>query len=434
MKKSYIFSLFAAAALITTGCSKENPFEGYGNGSEGQFLKSALAVDIDADGLDARTTRAAEADVNQFNILFYAEGQAQPFTKYLYGEMPEVVTLPAGNYTVTATYGENRDAAWDSPHFLGNSESFEVKPMEIVSFVEPIVCHLENIKVTIDFDSVLREHMSSDSYAEVKVGSSSSLRYGLDEAINAKAGYFMHSDEFTLVAVFNGKVDGAEVVETKSLRDIQKGYHYKITFRLHEGSDPDITGGANLDGVTVDAAVEAIDVTANVPLIQDELLEDDERPKEGELPVPDEPGKEDPVTPDDPNAKAPTIVGVPPVDIDNVNYGSVLGDNCVLNITSYADGGITYLTCDIVSDILTPDLLQGLDLDSHLDLVNTPDDQQEALRKLNFPVLVGGQSEVVFDISPFISILGNFGSNLHKFIITVKDANGECTKTLQIQY
>lgn len=430
MKKSYIISL-CAAALLTTACSKEDPFgpESYG---EGQFLKSALAVDLNADGYEYRNTRA-EADVDDFTVIFNREGSAQPVAKYRYGDMPEIVTLPAGTYTCTATYGENRVAEWESPFFLGTSEEFEVKAYEITSYVEPIVCNLENIKVTIGFDDSLRSHMSDDSYVEVKVGSSSVLNFGLAEADAEKAGYFMHSDETTLVAVFHGKVDGSEIIETKSMNDIRKGSHYKITFKLHNGSDSDVSGSIN-GTLAVDASVEVIDVNRDIVIGEDDLLDDSERPSEGED---NNPGGENPGNPGDGGDDtkiAPTITAEAPVDLEIVNDGNSLS-SCVLLIHSSAPGGITGMTCDIDSPKLTPEELGQLNLAQHIDLVNTPDSMQEGLRNLGFPVCVGGQKDVRFEISPlFIGMLGGLGAAEHHFTITVTDANGTCTKVLKIKY
>lgn len=422
MKKIYILPVLAAG-LLSVSCSKEHPFDR--EDGNGEVLKSALAVDIDAAGLENQRsrTRAVDADINDFTVIFTKEGNSQPVAKYKYGEMPEVVSLPAGTYTCTATYGENRQAEWDSPYFLGVSQSFEVTPYEITSYIDPIVCHLENIKVTVDFDAELRSRMSDDSYVEVKVGSSSALNYGLAEADAQKAGFFMHSEEITLVAVFHGKIDGVETVETKSLRDIEKGNHYKITFKLHSGSGG--TGSGDVSGdVSVDASVTVVDVTRNVPLGDETLLDDSERPNEG--------GGEDPGQ--DPKEDAPTITAESPVNLDIVNQGASL-TTCILNIHSSAEGGLTGLTCDIESPTLTPEELSGFGLSSHLDLVNTPEDQQSALSGLGFPVLVGGQKDVKFEITGmFLGLLGGLGEGEHHFVITATDANGTTTKTLKIAF
>ena len=412
-----------AAALITTGCSKEDPF-GPGNEGEGQFLKSSISVDVQADGLEHRnapTRAAADPDVDDFTVIFTREGNSQPVAKYRYGDMPEVVTLPAGTYTCTAIYGENRSAEWESPYFLGTSETFEVVPYEIVSYLKPIECKLENIKVTVDFDAELRASMSADSYAEVKVGSSAALNYGIAEADSQKAGYFMHAEEISLVAVFHGTIEGSEVVETKSLKNIQKGNHYKITFKMHPGSGSGATGDVDGD-VVVDASVSVTDVERNIEIGEEILEEEGDRPTEG---------GEDPQPPT-PGGDAPTIVGANGLDLDKVHDGNSLS-SCVLLITSSAEDGVQELTCDIDSEKLTKEELQTVGLDSHLDLVN-PGALAEVLSNLGLPVNVGGQKSVTFDITNFLSLLGSLGDGEHHFVVTVKDANGTATKTLKIKY
>lgn len=422
MNKLYIVASLAAG-LFLTSCSSENPFGG--NEGEGQLLKAALAVDIDVDDVvrNNAATRA-DAELDDFKVVFSREGDSQPTAKYSYGDMPEIVTLPAGKYTCTATYGENRPAEWESPYFLGKSETFDIRAFEITSYIEPIICSLENIKVTVDFDATLRNAMSDDSFVEVKVGGSSALNYGIGEADSQKAGYYMYSDELTLVAVFNGTVDGANLVETKSLKNIQKGNHYKIKFTLHQGPGSDPVGDANTD-VAVDASVTVVDVARNISLGSESLLDEEgDRPTEGG-------GEVNPPNP--PVNNPPTIIGQSPLNLDGINDGASIS-SCVINVHSSAQGGFQSLTCDIISEKLTPEELATMLLSDHLDLVNTPSEMQEMLTNLGFPVCVGGKSDATFDITPFLGVLGALGQCEHHFVLTVTDANGTTSKTLKIKY
>lgn len=423
MKKTYILP-FLAAALLAGGCSKENPFGG-GSDEEGKILKSALSVSIKADGLERQNIRTrAEADLNDFTVVFTQQGHSEPVRKYKYGEMPDVVSLPAGTYTCTATYGELRQAEWESPYFLGSSESFEVTPYEITSYIEPIECKLENIKVTIDFDSELRNAMSEDSYVEVKVGSSSSLHFTKAEADAEKAGYFSHTAETTLVATFNGKINGVQTVESKSMKNIEKGNHYKITFRLHRGSDGSATGDITGD-VSVDASVTVVDVTRNVPLGDEPLLDDSERPNEG--------GGEDPNPPTPPENPAPTIEGVAPINLDQVN--TVDGTIPVgVKVRSTADGGFTAFDVEIVSPDLTAGVLEIVGLTTNLNLAETPSGAADKLKGFGFPVNVKGEKEADILISTtLLGMLASVGAgHEHQFIITVTDANGTTTKALKL--
>lgn len=423
MKKTYILSA-VAAGLLLTGCGKEDPF-GTVEVGEGQFLKSAIAVDVKVDETIRQNvrTRAAEADINDFTVVFTKDGQSQPYVTYKYADMPDIVVLPIGNYTCTAYYGENRIAEWENPYFLGKSETFEVVENEITSYIEPIECRLENIKVTIDFDPLLKSKMSADSYVEVKVGANSGLNYTAAEAESGKAGYFMHTAETTLVATFYGDIDGTRTVESKSYKNVEKGNHYKITFKLHNGGQGSATGDVDGD-IRVDASVSVTDVERNIE-IEDEILDDSERPKED----PDDPT---PPGPSDP--KAPEITGVAPINLDGVNVIKI-GDpgTCVLNVKSTAEGGFTTFYCDIESPNLTPEELASVGLSSHIDIVN-PGNLEDALRGLGLPVNVGGQKEVEFNLTSFLPLLGVFGEGQHNFIITVGDANGTTVKTLILKF
>lgn len=430
MKKSYIFAALTAG-LLFAGCSKENPFDGDGNGETGKFLKSALAVDVKADEMVRQNVKTrADYNVDDFTVVFTKVNNSEPTAKYKFGEMPEVVELPAGTYTCTATYGENRLAEWENPYFLGKSEEFVIEPYEITSFIEPIECRLENVKVSIDFDTALVSHMSPDSYVEVKVGDNDGLKYTLTEANAEKAGYFMHTAETTLAATFYGSIDGVATVETKSYSNIEKGNHYKLTFRLHShSSDP--TGDVNAN-VLVDASVNVVNVERNIPVADDPLLEDTDRPSEGG----DNPGEPSgPTQPDQPVGNAPTITPKAPLKLEVENDGNSLPD-CVLYVTSEADGGITEFTCTIVSEKLDADELARVGLPTVIDLVNTPPDIAASLGPdgLGFPVNIGGQKNVTVDMSMYVSLLGALGDGVTKFVLTVGDANGTTVKNLILKF
>lgn len=420
MKKLYIYSL-AAAALMATACSKENPFTGPESVEEGQILKSAIAVDMKVDETVRKNVRTrADVNLDDFTVIFTKEGQTTPVKKFKYSEMPDVVTLPVGDYICTATLGENRLAEWENPYFLGRSDSFTVNPYEITSYVAPIECRLENIKVTIEFDPVLKSRMSADSYVEVKVGDNSGLNFTLTETEAGKAGYFMHTAETTLVATFNGKIDGAKAVETKSLKDVAKGNHYKITFKLHDYSN-DPTGDSDAD-IQVDASVTITDIERNVEIGDEPLLDDSERPSEE--PEKPGPGPDEPVPP---VAQGPVVEAEDPINLDEVN--NVTADShVVLNIKS--ETGLTEFKVNIISEDL-----DGL-VPEVLDLVN-PGDNLSLLHELGLlasdKTTLEGEKNVKFDVSGFMEMLLMLGGDKdHTFKLTVSDNGGQVVKELKL--
>ena len=422
MKKIYLIPLLSAG-LLMAGCSKEKGFDDEMSDGEGQVLKTALDMSTTSDQI--MVTRAEQGvDLSNFKINFIKKGETVAAKSYTYSEMPDVVTLKVGTYTATAELGQDLNAEWENPYFKGQSEEFEVEAYKITSFISPIECALMNIKATIAFDETLLAAMSSDSYVEVKVGDNPGLNFTSAEATAGKAGYFKHTNENTLVATFHGA----------------KGRWYKLTFKLHQNSGGDPTGGASGE-IVVDASVTTEDVNADVTLADDEPLDDSDRPNwgGGDDPEPPTPGEE------------PEIIALSSGLVFDTPW-NVPSDpdlaKCAFKVVSHAEGGVQELTCEIVSDMLNADELGNAGLPTFLDLVNAPaadsafpnywvalsGDGTASNPGLGFPTNVRGRSEINFDMSQFMTLMSIWPGEKHTFKLHVKDANGVCDKDLILQY
>lgn len=412
------------------GCSKEKGFDDEMSDGEGQVLKTALDMSTTSDQI--MVTRAEQGvDLSNFKINFIKKGESVAAKSYTYSEMPDVVTLKAGTYTATAELGQDLNAEWENPYFKGQSEEFDVEAYKITSFISPIECALMNIKATIAFDETLLAAMSPDSYVEVKVGDNPGLNFTSAEATSGKAGYFKHTNENTLVATFHGKVNGSDIVESKSYEGIAKGRWYKLTFKLHQNSGGDPTGGASGE-IVVDASVTTEDVNADVTLEDDAPLDDSDRPSWG--------GGDDPEPPTPDNA--PEIIAISQGMVFDTPWSVTAASECEFKIISHAEGGMQEFTCEIISQDLTPEELGSMNLPNVLDLVNEPAPDSKYPNywnvlgndPFNFPTNVGGQSEVIFKLSDFMGMMAVFGNHQHTFRFHVKDANGEVNKDLILQF
>lgn len=425
MKTIYKFACLSLLPLLAS-CS-EMGFDFQSDEGNGSFTKQSLLFDLrdDADIISnaPAATRAGEFD--DFKILFFRNNGVAPEKSFVYSEMPEIVTLPVGSYTVTATKGVDVAADWDSPYFLGESDYFDIRKDNINSEIDPIVCRLQNVKVSVEFDSKLQAAMSPDSYVEVKVGDNAGLQF--TAATEGRAGYYHHTDGVSLVATFRGDVEGAQTVETKSFDVVEKGYHYKIRFRLHTQND-DHTGNAQGE-VNVDASVTTVNLENNIIVGEDEDLGDAERPKE-DLGGGDEPT---PPTPPVGGDEAPEILAQAPIDLEKENV-IVNGLTCVLDITSSAEGGFTKFICDIDSEKLDADELGRMGLTIPIDLINPGESREilEGLGLLEEGVDVKGAHSVQFSLTNFLPLMAALGPCQHKFILTVGDENGETVKTLTL--
>ncbi|MDE6296290.1 MAG: DUF4493 domain-containing protein, partial [Muribaculaceae bacterium] len=390
----------------------------------GEFSKNSLLLDVrdDSETVYNAPSRAG-SELDDFKILFFKDNGTAPEKSYIYADMPDVVTLPVGKYKVTATKGVDVEADWESPYYLGESDSFYIMRDTITTDVNPIICRLQNVKVTVEFDPMLVANMSEDSYVLVKVGDNAGLKYTKDK--EGVAGHFKHTEGVSMVATFNGTVEGATTVENKSFETVKKGHHYKIKFKLHSQGDGH-SGQADAD-VNVDASVTTVDLEHNIVVTEDEDLGDAERPKEGD--------DQDPPTPPVQNQEPPTITVLPQSNpsIPNIEFGKVneIVDDleCVLMMESTAESGFTKFECTIDSETLN---VEEVGLTNPLDLVN-PGTNEEALIGLELlqeGQVVKGSKKVKFDLTSFLPMITILGPGTHNFILTIGDSNGEITKTL----
>lgn len=446
MKRLYIYELLGS--LLLGSCAAEAPFEGPGEPERKlvEFPKSALDFDVMADEDIKVQTRAGEDEVNLDDfVINFLRNDGTNVKTVKYGEMPDIIMLPQGTYTISATYGDKSlDAAWNNPVFDGISGEFNVTKDEI-STIDPIKCYLSNVKVNIDFSSLLTDAMSDDSYVEVKVANRTGLQY--NKETGNKSGYFRVENEETLVATFNGKINGADVSETKSLSNITSGCLYQITFKLHSTNGSDV--GDTDAAVQIDATVNYENIQKDIT-VEDEPLTDSERPDQGGTGN-DDPGNDnDPDNtdnPDNPQNEGPTVTpyrpegsdpNAPLVDINSVNNAN--GLICALNVKSQAEGGITAFNVVIESPILTEDELKGIGLAKNLNLIDPGlndkgEPMTDALSGLGFPVEneVKGATNLNFDITSFMPMLSLLGSGEHSFILTITDANGTTEVVLKIK-
>ena len=424
--KRYInafLSLAAVASLSLGSCSRENPFS-EGDSMMGAFRTSSLDVNVNTEENVVRAQADDAPSLSSFTVAFYKDGETTPHISYRYEEMPEIVTLPVGTYSAVAYSGDNEGAAFSAPYYRGESESFEIVADVVSEVSEPVVCRLSNVKVSVFFDDDLSAAMSADSKVTVSVGEhGGSLVF--TKADEGRHGYFAYlENSSSLAAYFEGNVEDYPTSVSKSRDDVQPGNHYILTFSLRSAGEEE--PGTLAPSIGVDASVTVEDVDGNV-VTEDEYLEDDMRPSEGEEPQP-------PTPPADEN-NGPTVKATEDsgIDMDEINdfYEGVV---CKLLITSDAPDGITEFTVNIDSPTLTPDVLEDVYLSSNLDLIN-PGELEDALKNLGFPVgsEVKNQHEVLFDISGFGGLLGMLGAGEHKFILTVADSNGTTVKTLRLR-
>lgn len=240
----YLAALFIAGSLLF-GCKSEDVFDNNpGEQGEGQINASSISLDIVSEALSTRSVNTPTAD--DFTIEVCPQNNPEaPVIKKVYKDLPELISIPVGSYTIKAYYGDNDiTAEFDSPYFYGESSTVTIEANKITD-IEPIECKPSNVKVSILFDESLLKEMSDDSKVVVKVGKSGELTFDAD---TEAAGYFKYDENSnTLAANFIGIVQGEEFNVIKTYNDVLPGYYYQITFKLNV-IDPSIEGDPNTGG------------------------------------------------------------------------------------------------------------------------------------------------------------------------------------------
>lgn len=287
MKKISIIIFAAFAALV--GCNRQ--LIEVSQDVPVSFSMSADddydRVDLNSDGKVIPASKAvAGVDVNDFtlDLVRNSDGLTKHFDRF--GDMPQVINLPSGVYTLTASSPDVLPAAFDQPVF-GANQQLVVNVGE--ARTETITCTLQNIMVTFSLSNAFVSELSSYTISVsngdavqntlywTNLTSATEDRYTTKNI--AKAGYFA-------VAPLNIRVDG------KRATDGSEAYHeirlldVKARTHLMVNLDAKVTGSAGFQ-ITIDPGVNQRPEDVFVPGFD-------------ETPVPELPDPEDPVDPEEP--------------------------------------------------------------------------------------------------------------------------------------
>lgn len=414
---------------------------------QGQLSTSTLGVEVDGaetdinDNAGARPSAVrakspasrATVDLSNF-IVIVQDRNGQQISRWTYSSMPELPTFAANDYTVVVKSHEVEPAAWNAPYFEG-SQDFTIEADKVTE-VQTVVCTLANIRVSVTFTDKLTQAFDNPDDVTVKITSegNNSLVFTPNET---RSGYFAALENLeTLRIDFSASIMGYTETFTKTIDNVAKGQHRKITF--------DLNGNGTLPPEEVGTIInDGQSITVNTSVIEDEPIESDYEWYEDNLDGSDRPGSEDFDDNEEEDPDPPT----PPSDDWSIEFTSeTLNLNGVNMVSDYGPGvkdaivlinstyGFAHLNVKIESDMLTDEFLMPVGLVSEFDLAYPPTfeydgetkDTTDGLKGLGFPVgeeVTGdGITEIPFDITQFVPLI--FQSGDHKFHITVTDKEG----------
>lgn len=380
------------------------------------------------------------------DVIATYEGKPCSWT---YSTMPQIFTLPVGDYTVRVRSHEPADAAWSEPYYEGSADFTVVN--NNVTYIGTVTCDFASVKVEIRFSEELAKAMSDDSHVDVVAGvAGTSLTWAANET---RYGYFYPAeDNPTIIATFIGTVKGQTVSATKNVTDAKRGNYYIFSFSLNTGNPilpdefGDITGadsGIKIDFEVIESNVNSTVRPGETPSTDPDKHPDTEEWPEEPGPGPDQPGPDQPENPDD---KVIDFIGKFEIDDESSElYGKssnlVLGEdgkndpNADVHVVRIiGQNGISNLKVKISSD--NDDFIgsAGEMLPMDFDLATVDEDLAASLASIGLPVRdeVVGKTKIDFDITELAPLLSAF-SGKHTFTITVIDAKGN-TKSTSLIY
>lgn len=369
----------------------------------------------DAQGAKAPESRAV-TDLSPF-IVEVVKSDGSKVASWTYATMPPAPTFAVGTYTVRVKSHNPQPVEWEKPYYAGEQQ-FQIKANDVTD-VDPIVCTLANVRVSIEVTEALKKASAGDVKITFTGEPGVDLEFAPDET---RSGYFAYTEGLSTMKVhFEGTVSGAREDFTHVLKDIQPGQHRLVKFALRINPNPpaDETGNIEIpegEGVMVDCGVTTYEVDGTVSSKED-VIDDSGRPGQEE-------GGDDP-KPDDPDDKAITFSSST-LDLEGANMAEEFGEEEGLKpavVDIHSENGVKSLKVKIISDFLTEDMLSGIGLTSQFDLAD-PGEYAEGLAGLGFPSAdeVNGAHDLQFNITKFIPLIFEEGD--HKFEITVTDAKG----------
>lgn len=439
--KTNIFSIIlSAAATVALGaCSDDwNPDSANGYGT----LNTEFGVSVDnaettvADNSAAKAKRLSRAGASKASatvilndfIVTVEDNKGNEVQTWTYSTLPELPTFPVGDYKVVVRSHNVEPAAWDAPYYEGE-QAFSIQANKITE-VGQVVCHLSNIRVSVKLSEKLLAALDDKTAPVVKITSTgaTSLEFVPGEK---KSAYFAATAELTTLRVdFSASINGNVESFTKTIDNVEKGQHRKLTFNLtaNDNLPPEELGTITNsgEGITIDNSV-----------VEDEPIQSDYPWFEDNLDTTGRPGDEnfedpEPVNPDDPNTPVtqPITFESDNIDFKDVNQVDDFGEgkkSAQVKITS--ENGFAHINVTIISPYLTADFLEGIELSDKFDLAEPANDTlAEKLTGLGFPdadTVKNATEPILFDITSFVPLI-NLGKMTadHTFQIEVIDKKG----------
>lgn len=414
MKNIFLICLTLMTALFMFSACHSEKMDPDTTDVTGQVSLASLNMEIDLKLDTVYPQSRAGVDVSGFLITINnSEGvQAEQYT---YSEMPEIISLPVGNYTIIASSAAEATNGFDAPFYKG-STTFTVEENKLTE-VSSLTCTLANVMNSVEYAEDLRALMSDDVVTTIKIGTNS---LDIPVAETRKAYLIAPASTGVMEITLKGTIDGETINVSERVENVKAGQYNIIKFKLspvNDGGD-DVGGNAGIN-INIDSSMTSSDETVGVNPGEEPGIDD----------FPTDGGEESGDGEGGDETSSISISGKKLGENNefNIDETQVITGATTLIVGIEASAGIQNLKVKITSDNDEfNNIGEGLgefDL-AHSDSMN--EDAQAMIPALGLPVddKVLNKTSLDFDISSFTSMLLSF-KGTHTFKITVTDNKGK---------
>ena len=271
--------VFVLAALTLASCRKDkvdyNPGEKDNVENIGYLAIGGLQATVmeDTENVD---TRAEGVDINDFDVVITNEAGETVYTSK-YADVvaaTDPIALQAGKYTISVSSQPMEGAAWERPVYSA-TRNFEIKRLETTK-LEPIVCKLSNIKVTVAYAADIKDQLDPKFTTMTVAVGANSLVYSMTEE---RGGYFQpeaETSELKLSLNCRYKGETKDIVMTNTITGVKPAQWHKINVTIQHAADGTATIGITCDTWTFEEEVK-FDTTSYV--MEEVLIDDTDMPE-----------------------------------------------------------------------------------------------------------------------------------------------------------
>lgn len=432
-----LFNTITACLLLCAGlvsCEMKDELKGSGAGtSEVGYLNLGVAVNASQNSVVSRADNANDDGENvgvavsadEFPVTITGvtdPSYSKEYESYaaLKAENGGKVELPIGEYTVTAHSNAELEPQMATPYYEGTT------PIKITAGVESsaeVKCTMKNMKIQLTYTANFLAKFESWDIT-INDGSDNILNFDETDK-NPAAVYWMVAENVTeiKVKITATPMGGGQEVPESRLLSKPDGSNWAgsdaLTIQMEEKTSEDPTGIQG-SGITINASVSFDEYPEDVPVTV--------KPG-GSTEGPDEGEGDDNEDPELPTVTFPQNTYTLPADASK---------NADAVITSTAEGGIQSVVVQILAgnDGFST-ITSGMGFTDGLELVGNT-----SLGGLIGSIIPGlempqaGATSYTFPVGGFFNILQQMGVTTaedgHVFNITVTDANGEASASLNV--